>query len=172
MIVGPRTLPEFLHPIMPPRKVNVGDSTRRKHSLFDTIVSSSLAMRPCKNCSRARVSCRIDDGSEKCVECVSAGRTCDLAISPATIKRIQRERRRIRDEVRKARAAAKTAIAKVDRLERQLEALKNQEEELMSTEWQNIAELEADEQATATDPLFDFPFDVASEQFQLSVDFD
>ena len=172
MIVNLRTLPEFFHSIMPPRKVNVEDSTRRKHTLFDTIVPSFLAMRFCKNCSHARVFCRIGDGSEKCVECVSTGRTCDLVISPTIIKRIQRERRRIRDEVRKARAAAKTTIVEMNRLKRQLEALKDQEEELISTEWQNIVELKADEQAVAIVSFLDLFFDVAFEQFQLLVDFD
>ena len=157
---------------MPFRKVNVGDSTRRKHILLDTIVPSFLAMRSCKNCSRSRVPCRIDDESKKCVKCVSAGRTCDLAISPTTIKRIQRERRKIREEVRKARAVAKTAIIKVNRLENQLEALKNQKKELISIEWQNIVELKADEQTAAINLSFDFFFDVASEQFQLLADFD
>ena len=119
---------------MSPRKVNVGDSIRRKHTLFDTIVPSFLAMRPCKNCFRSRVLCRIGDESDKCVGCVSAGRICDLAILPTIIKRIQRERRKIREEVRKARAAAKIVIVKVNRLERQLEALKNQKKELISIE--------------------------------------
>ena len=119
---------------MPPCKANVEDSIRRKHILFDTIVPSSLAMSFCKNCSRFRVPCRIDDESEKCVECVSADRTCDLVISPTIIKRIQREKRKIREEVRKARAAAKIVIAKINRLNRQLEALKIQEEELISIE--------------------------------------
>ena len=157
---------------MPSRKINVGDSTRRKHILFDIIVSSSLAMRFCKNCFCSRVSCRIDDGSKQCVKCVSTDQICDLVISPATIKRIQRERKKIREKVRKARAAAKTAIVKMICLKRQLEALKNQEKKLISIEWQNIVELKADEQAVAIDPSFDFLFDVAFEQFQLFVDFD
>ena len=152
--------------------MNVEDSIRRKHILLDIIVSSFLAMRFCKNCSRSRVPCRIDDESKKCVKCVSTGRTCDLVISSIIIKRIQRERRKIREEVRKARAVAKTVIVKMNRLKRQLEALKNQKKKLISIEWQNIAELKADEQVAATDSFFDFFFDVAFEQFQLFVDFD
>ena len=74
--------------------------------------------------------------------------------------------------MRKARAVAKTAIAKVNRLKRQLETLKNQKKKLISTEWQNIAELKADEQAAAINPSLDFSFDLAFEQFQLFVDFD
>ena len=119
---------------MPFRKVNVEDSIRRKHTLFDIIVPSFLTMRFCKNCSRSRVSCRIDDESKKCVSCVSTGRTCDLIISPAIIKRIQRERKKIREKMRKARAAAKTVIIKMNRLKRQLEALKNQKKKLISIE--------------------------------------
>ena len=74
--------------------------------------------------------------------------------------------------MRKARVVAKTVIIKINRLKRQLEALKNQKEELISIEWQNIAELKADEQIVATNPFLDFFFDVVFEQFQLSVDFD
>lgn len=147
MSVGPIIYSEDpTHQSRLPAKSNVGTSFQRKAAFLSKISPSSLAtsMHPCKNCARSQVSCRVDEGSEKCVACVSSGRTCDLAISPVTIRRIQNERKRIRDEVRKARAAAKAAVAKVDR---QLEALENQEEELVSTEWQNIAELEADEQA-------------------------
>ena len=147
------------------RKVNVGDSTRRKHILFDIIVPLSLAMRFCKNCSRSCVFCRIDDESEKCVKCVSTDRICDLITSPTTIKRIQRERRKIREKMRKARAAVKTVIVKINRLKRQFETLKNQKKKLISIEWQNIAELKTDKQVVATDFSFDFFFDVASKQF-------
>lgn len=97
---------------------------------------------------------------------MSFGRTCDLAILSTIIKQIQRERKKIREKVRKARAVAKTFIVKINRLKRQLKTLENQKEKLMSTEWQNIVELKTDKQAAAVISFFlNFFFDVAFEQF-------
>ena len=157
---------------MSSRKINVEDSTRPKHTLLNIIVSSFLAMRFCKNYFRVRVSCRIDDEFKKCVEYVFIDQICDFVISSTTIKQIQRERKKIRDEIRKTRAAAKTIIIKINRLKRQLEALINQKKELISIEWQNIIELKANEQIIAINLFFNFFFDVAFEQFQLFADFD
>ena len=103
---------------------------------------------------------------------MSIDRICDFVISLVTIKQIQRKRRRIRDEIRKTRAVAKTIIVKIDCLKRQLKILKNQKKELISIEWQNIVELKANKQAAAINPFFDFLFDIVFEQFQLLVDFD
>ena len=75
-------------------------------------------------------------------------------------------RKKANDEVKKAR----DAISTVSRLKRQLEALENQEKELISTEWQNINDFEIDE--IAADFFSELLFDVAFEQFQLSSNFD
>lgn len=122
-------------------------------------------MRPCRNCAMSGKAYCVGNDSEKCVECVRSGRGCDLAISPASIKRIHGERMRLKKEVREARA-------KLSRLEKQLDFLEDKEEEMIVTEWKNIGDLEMDE-AHSTESVAKTPellFDVSSEQFQLPTD--
>ena len=125
----------------------------------------SLAMRPCRNCATSSKACCVGDDSKKCVECVRSSRGYDLAISPASIKRIHGERMRLKKEVREARA-------KLSRLEKQLDFLENKEKEIIVTKWKNIGDLEMDE-AHSTKSIAKTPellFDVSFEQFQLSID--
>ena len=169
---------------MPSRKISKRSFKQRASDFLEDIGFFKLIMRPCKNCSRSGLSCRVNESSEKCVGCIAADRRCDLSISSVTIRRIHNERKRIREEVRKARVTAalaqekaddeakkaRDAISTVSRLKRQLEALKNQKKELISTEWQNIHELEVEK--STTDLSFFFLFDVAFEQFQLPLNLD
>ena len=80
----------------------------------------------------------VSDGSKKCVECVRSNRGCDLAISPASIKRIHEERMRLKKEVREARA-------KLSRLKKQLDFLENKKKEMIVTKWKNIDNLKMNE---------------------------
>ena len=134
--------------MMPSRKISKRSFKQRASDFFEDIDFFKLIMRLCKNCSRSRLSCRVDKDSEKYVRCIAVGRRCDLSISSVIIRRIHNEKKRIHEKVRKARATAafaqkkaddeakkaRDAISTVSRLERQLEALKNQKEELISTE--------------------------------------
>ena len=84
-------------------------------------------MRPCRSCSAGAKVCQVGEGSEKCVECIRLGKTCDLAISLTTLKKIYSKRVRLRKEVREMRT-------KLLRLKRQLEFVEDKEEELATTE--------------------------------------
>ena len=99
------------------------------------------------------------------MECIRLGKTCDLAISPTTLKKIHSERVRLRKEVREMRT-------KLLRLERQLEFVEDKEEELATTEWRNILELEGDERKVQEVVTSDLLFDVSAEQFALPEGFD
>jgi len=83
-------------------------------SLSSTWNFSSRKKDLCWNCAVFDKSCCVNEGFEKCVECVRSGRECDLAISPTAIKRIHSERLRLKKEAREARA-------KLSRLEKQLD---------------------------------------------------
>lgn len=118
---------------MLPRRTFKRNSIQRKNDFllnFDFIV---LAMRLCKRCVFARVPCQIDENFEKCVECISSDQTCSLFISSITIKRIQKERKRIRDEVRRVQRTRNEINVTLSRFERQLKTLKNQKKELITT---------------------------------------
>jgi hypothetical protein len=109
---------------MPSRKTNDRNSFKRKEDLLNSVGSLSLAMRPCKRCSSLRKTCTLGEMSKKCICCVEAGKPCDLAISPAKLRRIHKKRLRVRDAVREVKA-------KLYRLKHQLRQLKNEEEEMM-----------------------------------------
>ena len=76
-------------------------------------------MRPCKNCSKADRRCRVGEGSSKCVDCVRLGEVCDLApMDHNRWRRLERERKRLRVELREART-------RLLRLEQQVESVED-----------------------------------------------
>jgi len=145
---------------MPPRKTNDRNSSKRKEDLLNSVGPLSLAMRPCKRCSSLEKTCTLGEASKKCICCVEASKPCDLAIPPAKLRRIHKERLRVRDAVREVEA-------KLYRLKHQLRQLKNEEEEMMLSEWSVIDTLEDKEKASLPKAP-ELPFDVFFEQFQFS----
>jgi len=111
---------------MSSRKINTRNSSLHKKDLFDALELVSLVMRPCRNCATSSKAYCVNNDSKKCVERVRSSRGCDLAISPALIKRIYEERMRLKKEVREARA-------KLSRLKKQLDFLENKEKEMIVT---------------------------------------
>jgi hypothetical protein len=109
---------------MSSRKTNDRNSFKRKKDLLNSVDPLSLAMRLCKRCSSLEKTCFLDETSKKCICCVKASKPCDLAISPAKLRRIHNERLRVRDAVREVKA-------KLYRLKHQLRQLKNEEEVIM-----------------------------------------
>jgi hypothetical protein len=109
------------------RKTNDRNSFKRKKDLLNFVDPLSLAMRLCKRCSSLKKTCTLDKMSKKCICCVEAGKPCDLAISPAKLRRIHKKRLRVRDAIREVET-------KLYRLKHQLRQLKNEEEEMMLSE--------------------------------------
>ena len=148
---------------MPPHPINNRSSTTRRNDLIKANTPLSLAMRPCKRCSVSGRRCRMGDSSEKCTECVSAGAFCDLAIPPAKLRRVHQQRLAMRQKVKEAKT-------KWMRLEKQLEKLETDEEELVAAEWQNISEKELGEgrpERAGPEPAPAPLIDIASEQLLL-----
>jgi len=83
-------------------------------------------MRSCCNYTMSSKIYCVNNNSKKCVKCVRSNRNCDLTISFASIKRIHEERMRLKKEVRNARA-------KLSRLKKQLDFLKNKKKEMIVT---------------------------------------
>ena len=83
-------------------------------------------MRFCRNCTMSSKTCCVNNDFEKCVKCVRYSRDYNLAISFTLIKRIYKERMRLKKEVRDAHA-------KLSRLEKQLDFLKNKKKEMIVT---------------------------------------
>jgi hypothetical protein len=112
---------------MSSRKTNDRNSFKRKKDLLNSVGPLSLAMRPCKRCSSLEKTCSLDETSKKCICCVKASKPCDLAISPAKLRRIYNERLRVRDAVREVKA-------KLYWLKHQLQQLKNEKKVMMFSE--------------------------------------
>jgi hypothetical protein len=145
---------------MPSRKINDRNSFKRKKDLLNSADSLSLAMRSCKRCSSLGKTCILDEASKKCICCVKASKPCDLAISPAKLRRIHKKRLRVRDAIREVKA-------KLYRLKHQLRQLKNEEEDMMLSEWSVIDTLE-NKKKVSLPKAPKLSFDVFFEQFQFS----
>ena len=112
---------------MPSRKTNDRNSFKRKEDLLNSVGLLSLVMRSCKRCSSLGKTCSLGEASKKCICCVEASKFCDLAIPPATLRRIHKERLRVRDAVREMET-------KLYRLKHQLQQLKNEKEKMVLSE--------------------------------------
>jgi len=88
---------------MPSRKINTRNFFFRKKDLFDALNLIFLAMRSCCNCTMSSKIYCVNNNSKKCVKCVRSNRNCNLAISSTLIKRIYKERMRLKKEVRDVR---------------------------------------------------------------------
>jgi len=111
---------------MPSKKINIKNSSSCKKDFFDALDFVCLAMRSCRNCAMSNKVYCVSDNSKKCVKCVRLNRDCDLAISSTSIKRIYEKRLRLKKEMREARA-------KLSRLKKQLNFLKDKEKEMIVT---------------------------------------
>jgi ribosomal protein L15E len=81
-------------------------------------------MRSCRNCAISNKFYCVNDDFEKCVKCVRLNRDYNLIISLASIKRIYEKRLRLKKKVCEARA-------KLSRLKKQLNFLKDKEKEMI-----------------------------------------
>ena len=102
----------------------------------------------------------MSEGSNKCVECVSAAVPCNLApLDTKKWKRLEERRRKLKIESREARA-------KWHRLKKQIDLLKEQQQEMVDAELRNIEELKQEEFQATLLPL-NSVIDVVSEQIVL-----
>ncbi len=108
------------------KKKNTRNSSFCKKDLFDVLDFVCLAMRSYRNCAMSNKVYCVNDNFKKCVKCMQSNCNYDLAISFASIKRIHEKRLRLKKEVREARA-------KLSRLKKQLNFLKDKEKEMIVT---------------------------------------
>ena len=116
---------------MPFAKNNNRIFSQRKQFLLSNFGFLSINMRFCKFCSFASKQCLLGDAFEKCLACVASRKSCDFVIFLFTMRRVHKERVRVRNEVREAKA-------KLQRLKRQLKRLKDEEENLIIRKWNII----------------------------------
>ncbi len=83
-------------------------------------------MRSYYNCTMSSKIYCVNNDSKKCIKCVRSNRNYNLTISFILIKRIHEKRMRLKKKVRDARA-------KLSRLEKQLDFLKNKKKKMIVT---------------------------------------
>jgi len=108
------------------KKINIKNFFFRKKDLFDALSLISLAMRFCRNYTMSSKIYCVSNNFKKCIKCVRFSRNYNLTISSILIKRIYKERMRLKKKVRNAHA-------KLSRLEKQLDFLKNKKKEIIVT---------------------------------------
>ena len=95
------------------------NSTERRLAKLKSLGVGIIAIRPYKNCSKADRRCRVGEGSGKYIDCIRLGEVCNLApIDYNRWRRLECERKRLRVELRKARA-------RLLRLEQQVESIED-----------------------------------------------
>ncbi len=112
---------------MPSKKINTRNFFFRKKDFFDALDSIFLAMRSCCNYTMSSKIYCVNNNFEKCVKCVRFNRDYDFTIFLASIKKIYEKQMRLKKEVRNAHA-------KLSRLEKQLDFLKNKKKEIIVIE--------------------------------------
>ena len=134
-------------------------SSQRRCNLLKALDVDTLAMRPCSHCSRLKKTCRIVDNSNKCLKCIRLGCICDLA--PLDINRY----RRLEEQRKKLKTKLHAAIAKQQRLIRQLEFVENEQQTMMNAKLRNIEELSQEERVSLSLKSI---IDISSKQVALS----
>ena len=109
---------------------------------------------PCSRCAQQKVECRRILGAKKCGNCTRRGCKCDVQdVTAPQFERIDKERQRIKSEIRQSREAMEAAMARWKRFERLQESLEEREAELIRRGLDNIEELErveAEEKAASS----------------------
>ncbi len=83
-------------------------------------------MRSCYNYTISNKIYCVNNSSKKCIKCVRSNRDCNLAIFSISIKQIYKKQIRLKKEIRDTRA-------KLSRLKKQLDSLKNKKKEIIVT---------------------------------------
>ena len=125
--------------------------------------------------------CCITEESEKCVECVRSGKSCDLmSLNTARYHHLKEKCRKFKTELNEAHAeqiqlmkkvqtAQQHLLAKQQRLLQQMKSVKSQQNRMLNNEYQNMEELKAEE-ISANSP--DMLVNMCSEHFVVSNSFD
>ena len=129
---------------MPKTKKPLSSSARRRQLVLK-LGMASLSKRSCGRCSSSPLNlCHTGEDSDRCVECVRAGVDCDLSpINVPKWKRLEERRKRLRKE-------RSEAMARLMRLDKEIESIEENQERMVQRELRNIQELEVEEAALAT----------------------
>ena len=125
----------------------------------------------CWNCVTSDKACCIAEGSEKCVECVRSGKSCDLvSLNTTRYHHLKEKHKKFKAELneahaeqiqlmKKVQAAQQCLLAKQQRLLQQVKSVEGQQNRMLNNKYQNMEELETEEVSTnLPDMLIDMHF--------------
>ena len=140
-------------------------SSQRLKKRLSLLEPGSSVMRPCLNCFKQSKTCRVDDNSDSCIECIRLDIDCILSFSAIKWRRIHKERDRVFCEL-------KETFAKAARFQKQFELLDEKERAMIEQKFHNIAELEEEKKQASEPSLDDLLFNVFFERIEIFSDFD
>ena len=140
-------------------------STERRRDCATELSVFAIEMVRCSCCEEKKLpDCRVPEGDDTCTNCSAvANRSCDcFGYDESSIQRVVARKRQLDKEQREADRALGAALAKVDRLRRQREALESEALRIFRKESAVLVEQERREAAaaqlssTATPPSFPY----------------
>ena len=136
---------------------------RRQQLAQEIGLFGTLAMRPCQSCIKSGVECKVGSSADACMRCTSKNTECDLVpFSPAKWRRLQQARAKKAEQLEEA-------LARVNRLHKEIRQLEKRSVQMVENE---VANIEEQEQEEALPDLSSFPIDVLSEQVEFPPDLD
>jgi len=99
----------------------------------------------CTSCRENNRVCRVHIRSGRCGECNRHQSRCDIRVTAEELERLKQARSRLLRKLEDARAATSTAIAREQRLMKQLALVDQRAGEAIAVEERDIEELEARE---------------------------
>ena len=121
------------------------------------------AMRLCQSCIKSGVECKVGSSADACMRCTSKNVECDLVpFSPAKWRRLQQARAKKAEQLEEA-------LARVNRLHKEIRQLEKKSVQMVENE---VASIEEQEQEEALPDLSSFPIDVSSEQVEFPPNLD
>ena len=139
-------------------------SSQRLKERLSLLGPDSPVMRPCLDCSKQSKTCRVDDNSDSCIECIRLDSDCILFFSAIKWRRIRKKRDRVFREL-------KETFVKAARLQKQFEVLDEKKRAMIKQKFHNIAELEKKKKQASESSLNDLLFNMFFEQFKIFSDF-
>jgi hypothetical protein len=135
---------------------DVSRKQKERIALARRIENTGFDMAPCSSCEKEGRKCVMDTAlSSRCAECVRRKRSCD-GLSDAWTKNvpsqndwmaIERQENALEEQEERAAAAAQEAMARVARLRKQRQLLKNRKLEMSRRGLKYLEELDAAEEA-------------------------
>ena len=121
-------------------------SSQRRHRFADRLLAKgTLATHPCSSCNSFNVSCTTSNLSDRCEQCSRYNRSCELAAPDTELDRLEKKDQELDEEILQLNKQAFEASAKVLRLKKQKQLIRQRMRALVDREARNIAELEIDE---------------------------